>query len=281
MAQMIVVLGMHRSGTSALAEVLVHAGAWFGHPSLAARGRQRPLGLVERTDFLSVSEAAMRACDARWHDVCGFRGDWESEEAQALRRRFAHEVLPDLLARETCVLKDPRLSFLLPLFGRVMPDRTVGLLIVRHPFEVAMSLAARNGFSLPFGLALWEAYNRRALISLREFPSVLVLHRRLMREPRDCIRDLFAKLDDMGIAGLDAEAVIAANTIERGLYRQKARQAEDEELPPAQRALWKALRRASSPADVPISDLSAESASLLAKHHGNPVVPRPGRPDDP
>jgi len=280
MAQLIVVTGMHRSGTSALAEVLVHAGAWFGDPTLAARGRQRPLGLVERTDFLALSEAAMRACDARWHDVFGFRPAWETQEAQALRQRFACEVLPDLLARNVTVLKDPRLSFLLPLFRPAMPRDTVAVLIVRHPLEVAMSLAARNGFSIPFGVALWEAYNRHALFSMRQLTSVLVLHRRLMREPRECIRVLIAKLDDMGIAELNAEAAIAANTIERGLYRQKSMRRQGHELAPAQRAFWKALRGASTPADVPISELSAESASILAKHHENPVVPRPGRPDD-
>ncbi|HSC19611.1 MAG TPA: sulfotransferase [Rhizomicrobium sp.] len=280
MAQLIVVTGMHRSGTSALAEVLVHAGAWFGDPMLAAPGRQRPLGLVERTDFLALSEAAMRACGARWHDVFGFRPAWETQKAQALRQRFASELLPDLLARNVSVLKDPRLSFLLPLFLPAMPTDTVVVLIVRHPLEVAMSLAARNGFSIPFGVALWEAYNRHAALLTRQLTSVFIPHRQLIREPDTSIRELIAKLAHLGITGLDGEAAIAANTIEHGLYRQKSVRRQGDELAPAQRAFWKALRCASTPADVPISELSAASASILAKHHENPVVPRPGRPDD-
>ena len=72
---------MHRSGTSALTEVLVRAGAWFGPPSLAAQGRPRPLGLVERTDFLALSEAAIGQPQREWAQrrTCRF-GRWLGEQ---------------------------------------------------------------------------------------------------------------------------------------------------------------------------------------------------------
>src|SRR4051812_48521180 len=86
MTQLLTAVGMHRSGTSALAGTLVRAGAYFGDPALAAGARpQRPLGLAERTDFLALTEPALRAVGCSWHDVYGFRPVWEESYAENLR----------------------------------------------------------------------------------------------------------------------------------------------------------------------------------------------------
>jgi hypothetical protein len=274
MSQVILVVGMHRSGTTALTEVLVRAGAWFGDAALAAGGRPRPLGLLERTDFLSLTEPALRAVGCRWHDVVDFQPSWNEPYARSVQQAFATSVLADLLAHPVAVLKDPRLCFLLPLFLPMLPKTAVAVMIVRDPLEVAMSLAVRNGFSISFGVALWEAYNRQALISLRGVPSILVSHRRLLREPKTSISDLVRRLAGLGADGLSAQAAIAPASIEASLQHHHAEDEQRRGLARAQRSLWKKLRNAAAPADVPIGTLSEESGELLRAHHANPILPR-------
>jgi len=265
---------MHRSGTTALAEVLVQAGAWFGDAALAAGGRPRPLGLLERTDFLSLTEPALKAVGCRWHDVVDFQPSWNETYVQSVRQAFASSVLADLMAHPVSVLKDPRLCFLLPLFLTVLPKTTVAVMIVRDPLEVAMSLALRNGFSISFGVALWEAYNRQALISLRSVPSIVVSHRRLLREPKTSISDLMRRLAELGADGLSAQAAIARGSIETCLQHHHAQDEQRRGLTRVQRSFWRELRNAMTPADVPIGSLSDESRELLRAHHADPILPR-------
>lgn len=267
MTHILAVVGMHRSGTSALAGVLVRAGAWFGDPALAAGGRPaRPLGLVERKDFLALSEPALMALGLGWDNVFGFSRAWPEPFAQSLREKFRRGALADLLAHEVSVLKDPRLCFVLPLF---LPElrRVTGVMIVRNPVEVAMSLAARNGFPMELGVALWEAYNRQALISLAGVPSIVVQHRELMRRPDAAIPDIIRRLSDRGVPGLDPQPPLSAASIDRTLHHQHARGMKAFELSRAQKAFWRSLREAQTPDQVGVGELSRESAAVLKARH--------------
>ena len=58
--------------------------------------------------------------------------------------------------------KDPRNSLTLPFWQGPLPGLKT-LIIVRNPLEVAYSMRQRNGTSYPFGLRLWEIYNRRLI----------------------------------------------------------------------------------------------------------------------
>ncbi|MBV9062549.1 MAG: sulfotransferase [Alphaproteobacteria bacterium] len=266
MTKIIVVIGMHRSGTSALTGTLVNAGAWFGHPALAAGGRPaRPLGLVERKDFLRLTEPALQAVGCSWHDVHGFQPAWEKSYAERVREQFRAGVLADLRCHPVAVLKDPRLCLLLPLFRPVMKS-AAALFIVRNPHEVAMSLHARNQFPIGLGAALWEAYNRHALAALQDVPSIMVQHRRLVSRPAQCIPQIVRKLASLGIEGLDADTAVAANSIKSNLYHHHAEQALNK-LSAGQREFWKALRQAKVPSDVAAGDLSSETRETLQAHH--------------
>src|SRR5262249_55432756 len=159
--------------------------------------------------------------------------------ADEVRAQFQQGVLADLLAHDVSVLKDPRLCLVLPLFLPVM-NPAAAVFIVRHPLEVAMSLAARNKFSIPLGVALWEAYNRHALAALRGIPTVLVRHRRLMSQAVTAIPEIVGGLSELGIAGLDAQAALTASSINPQLYHQHAENTEHR-LSRNQRVFWQAL----------------------------------------
>ncbi|MCW5724837.1 MAG: hypothetical protein KIS81_07750 [Maricaulaceae bacterium] len=151
----IVVLGMHRSGTSALTGSLMQAGMYLGKV-LDTAISHNPKGLQEPASILYMHEHLLQASG----------GSWSDPPSQVVWDRL-HCAVRDLFIESrgghaVWGFKDPRTVFTLQGWLDVLPDiRPVG--IFRHPYEVAASLRKRNGFELEKGLSLWALYNRKLL----------------------------------------------------------------------------------------------------------------------
>lgn len=144
--QAIVVLGMHRSGTSALTRVVNLMGAALPGNLLPSVPDNEP-GYWESYDVLRLNNALLAAAGTAWHDDAPVLDAWwVSEAAQAFRPR-ARALLEDAFYDTSLfVLKDPRLCRLLPFWKSVLEDfgaHVCFIHILRHPQEVFRSLAAR------------------------------------------------------------------------------------------------------------------------------------------
>jgi glycosyltransferase involved in cell wall biosynthesis len=266
------VLGMHRSGTSALARVLGLMGCHMGAADeLAAPDAHNPKGYWERRDVWDLDERLLAALGGSWHDV----GALDLERLAApVRDAFdaqGRALLQRLDAARPWVAKDPRVSVLLS-FWRPLLEQPVVVLVHRNPLEVARSLQARDGFPLAAGLGLWEAYTRAALRDSRGLPRVLVDFARLRAEPVACTRRLLEDLHAVGVpAGL--LRVPEARALDEFLDPQlRHQQAEHDEtwawLNEAQRALWSSLESgAALQADVvePLSAAGRDALDSLAR----------------
>jgi hypothetical protein len=109
-----------------------------------------------------LTDAALCAQHCEWHGVHGFVPRWSRKFSIGMRRKFATSVVADFAMHDICVLKEPRLCLLLPVFRPAIVNPVV-IFIVRSPVEVAASLRLRNKPPLSLGIALWEFYNRQAL----------------------------------------------------------------------------------------------------------------------
>lgn len=162
----IAVLGMHRSGTSALTGSLAEAGVYLGQV-LGQSIPQNRKGLQEPASVLFMQEDLLKANG----------GSWDNPPQEVKWSRL-HSAVRDLFleSREGCgpwAFKDPRTLLTLEGWLQVRPDLAlVG--IFRDPLAVAHSLKRRNGFSLMKGLYLWQTYNERLLhwASTRNCPLV-------------------------------------------------------------------------------------------------------------
>lgn len=143
----IVVLGMHRSGTSCLAGMLAAANVASAGPAI--RNWDNARGHHERLDLVRLDEA-----------VLAHSGGHYLAAPASVRWTDAHAAARDaLLAEEAVLLKDPRMLLVLPFWrASAVPWRALG--IVRHPLAVARSLAAWREVPLVDGIALWLAHNR-------------------------------------------------------------------------------------------------------------------------
>ncbi|HSD17989.1 MAG TPA: glycosyltransferase [Thermomonas sp.] len=157
----LLVLGMHRSGTSALTRVLNLLGASLGD-DLMPPGDDNPLGFWEHQGIVSVHETLLAALGRRWDDPRPMPDGWlESEPARGAGEAIAAIVRRDFAGEQLWAVKDPRLCRLMPLWRRVLADLGIEprvVLVSRHPQEVAGSLMRRDGLPIAIGELLWARY---------------------------------------------------------------------------------------------------------------------------
>jgi glycosyltransferase involved in cell wall biosynthesis len=198
----LIVLGMHRSGTSSVTRLLNLAGAYFGPEGIATEtNEENPKGFWERRDVRAVCDGLLLGGGFDWWKIADFDLDRIPEPVQQEQLAAFRRVVLELDAHRPWVLKEPRLSLLLPLLRPAL-DAPVVVHVTRPPLEIAESLAARNGFPIPAGLALWEAYTLHGLAASSADPRVLVSYGELVRDPVGTTARLLAELAELGVRGL-------------------------------------------------------------------------------
>ena len=236
----LLVLGMHRSGTSAITGALRLCGAWVGEETeLTGANAENPHGFWERRDVRQICDRLLHTAGADWWKVASFDPDAIPHAILVEQRRKFEKIIAALDEHETWIVKEPRLCLLLPVL-RDHITNPVCIHIFRNPLEVARSLQTRNGFSIAAGLALWEAYNRHALSASENLPRALVFHEALMLHPMETLEGLLTRLDELGVTNLErADEGRLKRFINPSLYRRRANEGETKEyLSPSQRVLW-------------------------------------------
>lgn len=192
------VMGMARSGTSALTRALSLCGGTL--PSgLAGANSGNPLGYWEPRATNVLNDAIMQRHRSSWLDPT-----LRLQEADAFgaNENAAHiaeigAFLNKLPAAPLVVIKDPRITALSGLWFEA--TRQAGfdiatVIAVRHPQEVISSLAARSGVSPELGSALWLKYNLLAERHTRGLPRQFVEYPNLLDDWRREIKRISAAL---------------------------------------------------------------------------------------
>ncbi len=260
----IFVLGMHRSGTSAVARVLNLMGCYFGaeHEGTQAN-EENPKGFWERQDVRRLNDVMLRSVGCDWDRVSGFDAEAMLHE-QAVYRRAMADIVLDMDGHRPWFIKEPRLCLLFPLW-RSLLETPVCIHVHRGPMEVARSLNARHGLPIEAGLALWEVYNIRALAASKELPRRVVSYRELMRAPQAVVGELGASLSDFGYAlRIPGEAELRA-FLDESLHRQRDDGgAWDATATPSQRQLLDVLNHAEANGMDTLPEVPSISDEALA-----------------
>ncbi|MHC5007371.1 MAG: sulfotransferase family protein [Planctomycetota bacterium] len=192
MQQGVIILGMHRSGTSALAGALRLLGADFGPSLTPPRDAESPTCDLEHVGIVACHERLLAATRRGWDDPRGLPRHWqEAESTQAIRAE-----LTELLRRDFCdstlwAVKDPRMCRLLPLWLEILADLQCAprFIVVHRPLvEIAASLEHRNGFSARKTALLWADHVLSAERYTRGNPRVFVSFDRLLSDPEGTMR---------------------------------------------------------------------------------------------
>lgn len=151
----VVVAGMHRSGTSALAGVLHRLGARLPLTPLAAN-ENNPRGYYESAVVCDFHDALFEAAGSGWSHL-------EPLHPEAWQSPALVDDLCALIEREfdlssVFLVKDPRICRVLPLWQRAFEQLDVRaryVIPVREPEAVARSLEQASGVPLGTGRLLW------------------------------------------------------------------------------------------------------------------------------
>ena len=255
------VLGMHRSGTSTITGVLSLCGAWVGEDIELTRANiENPWGFWERRDIRQICDELLHSSGADWWKVANFDAKHIAHSVLAEQRRKFESVVSIMNTHESWVIKEPRLCLLLPVLGDYI-RRAICILVCRNPIEVARSLQRRNGFSISSGLALWEIYNRSALHASASMPRLIVSYDALMENTVGTLIQVLESLGEMGVTRLmEPDPEQLSQFVDSTLYRHRASDREAGSfLTPPQRALWKLLK--SGDASVGSSQYSISRAT--------------------
>jgi hypothetical protein len=163
--RVIAVLGMHRSGTSALVGSLQQRGLFLGRHS--ERNAYNPRGNRENLDVVLLNEDILEHSGGSW-DAPPAAVEWEPVHVERARG-----ILSEYAEHPLWGFKDPRTLLTLDGWLRLVPDlEFVG--VFRHPARVARSLAGRPALQVEDPVEVWRVYNAR-LLELhrrRAFPVV-------------------------------------------------------------------------------------------------------------
>ncbi len=190
----VVILGMHRSGTSMVARALAFSGVYAGEDSELLQAQEdNPHGFWEREDLLTLNDAILAENNASWH--LPPVGDLVASTAHAAA---IDEIIDSLPTERSWLLKDPRQILTWPLWQDQL-ENPVLLFVYREPLAVAASLKRRNGFSLAQGLLLWEHYNRLAVIALRNRDAVCLSYEAVVANPGSSLTGMLEELAHLGV----------------------------------------------------------------------------------
>jgi hypothetical protein len=196
---MLLVLGMHRSGTSVTARLLECLGA-KNSENLTGTGLCNPHGYFEDNDVYKFNDSKLLPrLDRAWHSTSEV--DW-SNLSDADRSKYALQALEIVkknypLSNTLSVLKEPRLGILVPFWLAVLQHagfNTKVVCAVRDPVSVIRSLNKAEGLSLPHAGMVFINYWLSILKYCKDLEVAFVQYDEIFVNPAKSLRDVAAKL---------------------------------------------------------------------------------------
>ncbi|MCW5737697.1 MAG: hypothetical protein KIS73_26490 [Enhydrobacter sp.] len=201
----VVVLGMHRSGTSLLSGMLEIAGVPMADDA-THRGPANPTGYRERREIVELHDQILarvgRPVGSPLHPMPLPTGWCESREVHVVREQLKEFVQTQLAQHQNLWgFKDPRTARLMPLWTSLFDELGVEpryVWAVRSPAASARSMALKNKAARPmtrhFAELIWAAYNVDIYRALRGTDPIVVDYDHWFDDAPSLARQLRQKL---------------------------------------------------------------------------------------
>ncbi|HEV3282527.1 MAG TPA: hypothetical protein VG032_13070 [Acidimicrobiales bacterium] len=240
------VIGMHRSGTSAVTGLLFQMGLHGPAASdLVPASEANPRGNNESVTLNKFNNQLLRVLGGSWSAPPRLEPGWDIAPSLDEKRMEAARLSAAVFNPQPFVWKDPRNCILLPFWRSVLGPPVAAIYVTRDRFEVAGSLQARNGFTVTHGLALWERYIRSSLLALDGIPTLVLRYDELFESTSAWCRRLIDFLHAVGLDVDPASADRAAASLDAGLRHKRATSTSDPRLAAGQLELVELLERRS------------------------------------
>ena len=185
--RLIVVLGMHRSGTSVLTRALAALDIDLGNDFIPNVSAENAKGFWEDAEINNFNIKLLQAINTDWFKLSPIKknelfekNDLRHEAIQLLEKKFSN--------RDLFAVKNPRFCILLPFWKSVFTEMNLKvdyIFAIRNPLSVSLSLLKRNTFPHEQNYFMWLSYVIHSFIEARNNIRLVVDFDRLMSNPKN------------------------------------------------------------------------------------------------
>jgi len=184
---LVIVLGMHRSGTSAITRGLQALGANLGDTLMPPVPGNNDKGFWEDIDINALNIEMLKTVGGDWFSLTPVgMPDIELLRSRGFLLRATELLREKMNASAVFAFKDPRVAKLLPFWNQAAEHLRVNagyVLALRNPLSVAKSLAKRDHLFAEHSYLLWLGHVLESLRGSEGKPRVMVDYDRLMQNP--------------------------------------------------------------------------------------------------
>lgn len=271
----LLVLGMHRSGTSAVSRIFNLFGARLPD-RLMGPSDSNLRGHWESAALSQIHDELLRAGGSCWDDAAAFR---LSSISKTTLREFKERILR-VLAEEygpcpIAIVKDPRICRFVPFWLEILHEAGLQvrvLLTIRNPMEVTRSLWTRDLLSIPYGYLLWARHVLEAERSSRGMQRAVIFYDEIMADWRastaKVARQLGITLNVDTDSEIEADVFLAAELKHHSFSIEDLKQ--DEMAPSFASTIYKSLLAFASNSVEDCYSMLDRLHSQIGEH-GDPV----------
>ena len=183
--QITFVLGMHRSGTSALTSLLVNAGLDAGL-HLLEPSFDNPKGFFENKKIIKFNDNLLRLLEMQWDSPLMIPANWSEQlDIDLLKVQLEEIFEAEFDENSKIVIKDPRICLLFPIWKVLLPElKFKCIIITRSPADIAKSLYARNKMSQDKANIIWLNHYHNAEYHTRGLERRFIEFKDLLQSPK-------------------------------------------------------------------------------------------------
>ncbi|MBZ0296956.1 MAG: glycoside hydrolase family 99-like domain-containing protein, partial [Anaerolineae bacterium] len=259
----IIIIGMHRSGTSMITRLLHTCGVYLGllEDLTLLQSDDNPEGYWEHAAIMHLNEEILEHFGGSWDHPPNLQPGWSEDPTLKLIGHRFDGITAEFNKHIYWGWKDPRNSLTLEFWLKHIPDLKI-LLCLRNPLEVADSLttgAPLREMNWADALHLWGEYHESILQQDIVDRLVVTHYEAYFYDPEAELRRILKALE---IEASDDQIATAIATIKPDLKRQHVPSAllRDETVPDAIRQYYNFLCTCAG--DV-FAELRADPAYLL------------------
>ncbi|MGO4545090.1 hypothetical protein AB4Z29_09850 [Paenibacillus sp. 2TAB23] len=189
----VIILGMHRSGTSLLVRTVRSLGVYIGNEHQMVLPREdNPEGFWEHAEIVAVHDELLDQLSSSWDATKPLPELWwQTEAGIASRTKLIDIVTRDFSNQPLWGFKDPRTCLLLPLWQSVFAELKIDsryILSLRNPLNVAASLHKRDQFLYDKSFAIWNLHVLSSLYYTSHERRIVIHYDQLLEQPVEICR---------------------------------------------------------------------------------------------
>jgi len=219
MQKIVIVVGMHRTGSSMIGGILEKLGINMGKNS-EKKNFANPFGYFEDQDLKIINEKILNEANGKWDNPP------KKESIIAIKEKVKQDILNFLNGKKKPIwgIKDPRLSLTLNLFLPYLDiENTYFIITHRNHSNIVNSLKRRDNFTVEKSIKLINQYekNLQEILKANNFKKMDVYYEKILSNPCEWVFKIknFCNLKPDKFQILEAVHFITPNEIIRKLSR--------------------------------------------------------------